>query len=148
MADAFLTQDQADALLAMPKISATADSYDFPTPGVKHSIPLVSENEREQFMLDLYRGRIEMQKVTYQNRGRQVVILARVDLNGSSHRNPDGEELECPHLHVYREGFGDKWAVPLPPDRFTSPDDLWQTYQEFLDFCNIIEPPTVNQVLI
>ena len=127
MADIFLTQAEADALLAMRKVSATDDTYDFPTPGVKHLIPLVSEDEREPFMLDLYRGRIEIQKAKYQSRGRQMVPLARVDLTDTLHRNPDGEELECPHLHVYREGDGDKWAVPLPSDRFTAPDDLWQT---------------------
>jgi hypothetical protein len=36
----------------------------------------------------------------------------RLDLDGPPHRNPDDEEIPWPHLHVYREGYGDKWASP------------------------------------
>jgi hypothetical protein len=100
------------------------------------------------FLLDLSRGRIDLAKVKMQNRGRQVVVLVRVDLSGAPHRNPDGEEVPCPHLHVYREGFGDKWAAPLPADRFPDPTDVWATYGRFLAFCNITRPPRIERGLL
>ena len=59
-------------------------------------------------MLDVTRGQIKLTKATYQNRARQVIVLMRLDLDGSTHRNPDDQEIPCPHLHVYREGFGDR----------------------------------------
>jgi hypothetical protein len=67
-------------------------------------------------MLDLARGQIKLTKATYQNRARQAIVLMRLDLDGPPHRNPDDQEIPCPHLHFYREGYGDKWAIPPPPD--------------------------------
>ena len=98
-------------------------------------------------MLDVRRGRIDLAKVTHQNRARQVVILARLDLGGPPHRNPDGAEIPCPHLHIYREGFGDKWASILPSERFPDPSDLWRTLQDFIQFCNITDENVVERGL-
>lgn len=110
-------------------------------------LPLQSSDKREQFLLDLSRGRIDLLKVTMQNRGRQVVVLVRLDLGGAPHRNPDDEEIPTPHLHVYREGFGDKWAVPVPVDRFRVTGDVWATLEDFLRFCNITQPPHIERGL-
>ncbi len=118
MADINLTQAEADALIAMEKHRVNEDRSDFPMGGQSLVLPLQSVDRREQFLLDLSRGRIDLLKVKMQNRGRQVVVLVRLDLGGAPHRNPDGEEISVPHLHVYREGFGDKWAVAAPTDRF------------------------------
>lgn len=74
------------------------------------------------------------------------MILARLDIGGPPHRNPDGEEIACPHLHVYREGYGDKWAFPLP-DSFSNHEDAWKTLFEFMDFCNVSTRPTILQEL-
>lgn len=98
-------------------------------------------------MLDLSRGRIDLLKIKMQNRGRQVVVLVRLDLGGAPHRNPDGEEISVPHLHVYREGFGDKWATAVPLDRFTATRDVWRTFEDFLRFCNITQPPHIERGL-
>jgi hypothetical protein len=82
-----------------------------------------------------------------QNRGRQVVVLVRLDLSGAPHRNPDDTEVAAPHLHLYREDFGDKCAVPLPADRFRNLADAWTTFEDFLRFCNITHPPYVDRGL-
>src|SRR5690349_3665382 len=109
-----LTQSEADALIAMEKHRVNDDAWDYPGLGVSLSIPLVSIDKRENFILDVARGRIDLRKGTYQNRARQTVILVRLDFGGQPHRNPDGVEVSSPHLHVYREGYGDKWAIPVP----------------------------------
>lgn len=75
------------------------------------------------------------------------MILAKLDFGGASHRNPDGEEIGSSHLHLYREGFGDKWAFPVPPDSFSNLDDPWLTFTDFMRFCNIIQPPFIQQEL-
>ena len=110
-------------------------------------LPLQSVDRREQFLLDLSRGRIDLLKVKLQNRGRQVVVLVRLDLGGAPHRNPDGEEIPVPHLHIYREEFGDKWAVTVPTDRFTATNDVWRTLEEYLRFCNVTHPPHIERGL-
>ena len=110
-------------------------------------LPLQSADKREHFMLDLSRGRIDLRKVKMQNRGRQVVVLVRLDLGGAPHRNPDDIEVPAPHLHIYREGFGDKWAVAVPADRFRNIDDVWGTLEDFIRFCNITQPPHIERGL-
>ena len=147
MADMNLTQAEADALIAMEKHRVNEERSDFPVGGQSLVLPLQSADKREQFLLDLGRGRIDLLKVKMQNRGRQVVVLVRLDLGGAPHRNPDGEEISVPHLHVYREGFGDKWAVPVPVARFTATHDIWRTLEEFTRFCNITQPPHIDRGL-
>lgn len=147
MADMNLTQAEADALIAMEKHRSTGDRSGFPMGGQSLVLPLQSVDKREHFMLDLSRGRIDLRKVKMQNRGRQVVVLMRLDLAGAPHRNPDDVEVPAPHLHIYREGFGDKWAVAVPADRFRSIDDVWGTLEDFLLFCNITQPPHIERGL-
>jgi hypothetical protein len=147
MADIILTQAEADALIAMEKHSSDDGRHRFPMRGESLSVPLHSADRRENFLLDLSRGRIDLHKVKMQNRGRQVVVLVRLDLGGAPHRNPDDEEIPAPHLHLYREGFGDKWAVPLPGDRFRNPADTWATFEDFLRFCHVTQQPHIQREL-
>lgn len=147
MRDANLTQAEADALLALEKRRANDAEWNYPSLGGRIAVPLVSNDRREPFFLDLWRSRINLAKGRYQNRARQVAILARLDFGGAPHRNPDGEELGSPHLHLYREGYGDKWAYPVPLDRFSNLEDPWLTLQDFMRFCNIVEPPIIRREL-
>ena len=142
-----LTQAEADALIAMQKTRLDNQPWTYPQLGGSLCIPLSSVDKRESFVLDVSRGHIDLMKGKYQNRARQAVVLLRLDFGGSKHYNPDGQELPCPHLHVYKEGYGDKWAVPVPLDRFASLDNLWETLQDFMRFCNIIDPPNINRGL-
>ena len=45
------------------------------------------------------------------------------------------------HLHLYREGYGDKGAMPVPMDRPRTPDQTRVTYDDLLLFCNVTQPP-------
>ncbi len=147
MADANLTQVEADGLIALEKRRIDGNDWNYPDFGGAITIPLVSSDRRESFLLDLRRSRIDLAKGTYQSRGRQVVVLVRLDFGARPHRNPDGEEIGSPHLHLYREGFGDKWAYPPPSDRFAHLDDPWRTLEDFMQFCNVVEPPIIRQGL-
>jgi len=147
MAEIALTQAEADALIAMEKHRVNEEHCDFPMGGESLVLHLQSPDRREQFLLDLSRGRIDLLKVKMQNRGCQVVVLVRLDLGGAPHRNPDGEEIPVPHLHVYREGYGDKWAVPVPDKRFSNVAEVWQTLDDFMRFCNITQPPHIQRGL-
>ena len=146
MPDIDLSQEEADNLISMAKHRANDETNYFPGRGGSLNIPLVSEDHQESFLLDIYRGRIDLSKIKFQNRSKQVVILLRLDLKGSPHRNPDDEEIACPHLHTYRKGYGTKWATPIP-SCFTNHIDSWQTLHEFMDYCNIIKPPNIQRGL-
>jgi hypothetical protein len=147
MADLDLTQAEADALIALEKHRVNEERHNFPMGGESLIIPLQTPDRREQFLLDISRGRIDLLKGKYQNRARQVVVLVRLDFGGPPHRNPNDEEIPSPHLHVYREGFGDKWAVPVPAEKFSNLSDLWRTLEDFMRFCNITQPPYIERGL-
>jgi hypothetical protein len=147
MPDIDLSQAEADALIAMEKVRINDDPWVYPPLGGAISIPLTSNDKRESFHLDVSRGQIELLKAKYQNRARQVVVLLRFDSGGSPHRNPDGQEVPCPHLHIYREGYGDKWAIPAPSDPFANVSDLWQTLCDFMRYCHITRPPIIPRGL-
>lgn len=148
MADIFLSQSEADTLLKMEKINPQEHAnitWPFPDLGGGIEVPLISKNKREAFSLDISRKRIAL-TAKYQMRGRQVVVLARLDF-ASPHRNPDGEEIGIPHLHLYREGFGDKWAVPVPSGLLSNPDAAWQCLLDFMKYCNVISAPNISRGL-
>jgi hypothetical protein len=147
MADIDIPQAEADSLIAMEKKRTDQKQWLFSAPGERLAIPLVSADKRENFMLDVSRSQIKLTKATYQNRARQAIVLLRLDLDGPPHRNPDGVEVPCPHLHVYREGFADKWAVPAPADRYANLLDLFATFEAFMTHCNISDRPDVQQGL-
>jgi hypothetical protein len=121
--------------------------YRLPSLGGRLNVALESLDGREAFFLDLQRGRIDLTRRTYQHRARQIIVLARVDF-GAPHRNPDGEEIGVPHIHLYREGYADKWAMPLPLDRFRDAGDPQAVLADFLALCNIVEPPTLEGDLL
>lgn len=141
-----LTQEEADSLLALEKHFMRPDEFIYPSLGGAMRIELFSVDRREEFCLDITRSRVQLEKNTFQNRGRQTVVLARLDFGGPMHRNPDDTEIPCPHLHIYREGFGDKWAIPLP-DRFVGIDKPTILLSEFMNYCQIITKPRVHEDL-
>jgi len=135
-----LSQIDADTLLEMEKFCKENQLYFIQGGNDRYAIPLFSEDGHEEFYLDIYRGRIDFLRGKYQTRVRQSEVLVRLDFNGSPHRNPDGQEIPCPHIHLYREGFGDKWAFPIP-DSFSNMTNLATTLDEFMTYCNVVDPP-------
>jgi hypothetical protein len=144
MADINLTQAEADALIAMEKQRVDNKQWQFALPGTSLAIPLTSPDKRENFFLDVTRAQLKLTKATYQNRARQAIILMRLDLDGPPHRNPDDQEIPCPHLHIYREGFGDKWAIPAPSAEYPDTANLFSTLKAFMKQCNITLPPDIQ----
>jgi len=147
MPEILLSQSEADSLISMEKIKVDNTSWEYPALGGQISIPLLSRNKRESFSLDISRGKINLSKGSYQNRTLQVVILLRLDFAGPPHRNPDNVEILSPHLHIYREGFGDKWAIPLPREYFSDTSNMRQLLDDFMRYCKIIEPPNIQEGL-
>ena len=67
-----LTQHEADALLALEKHYQGEERFFFPDLGGAIRIPLYSADRREEFSLDITRGRIVLEKNTFQNRARKA----------------------------------------------------------------------------
>ena len=152
-----LTQTEANELIEMKKICKSEESYSFPQGGKSLKIPLLSEDGQERFLMDVSRGRMKILKCTYQERYEETIILLRLDINGPPHTNPyanpppldelmpfNGKRIQEPHLHRYVEGYSDRWAIPVPSDRFPDLSDLFATFDNFFDFCNVRKKPKIT----
>lgn len=142
-----LTQAEADTLIAMRKTFAEMGAISL-APGVDSTYDLVGEDDQERFLLDLWRGTFRLSKVRFQERARKVIVLIRLDVDGSPHTNPDGARLGGTHLHRYREGYEDKWATQLDRTLFTNPRNAVQTLEEFCGYCNIAVIPPIQDGLL
>lgn len=137
-----ISQAEADMLIAMEKQRISDENIELLalTP-LNLNINLISMDYKEEFVLSIWRSFFSLQKSSFRNFAKKTITLVRVDLGGRPHRNPDGEEIGCPHIHIYREGFGDKWAFELPTEKFSDPSNFLTTHRDFLSYCNITRPP-------
>lgn len=142
-----LTQQEADALLTLGKYDFSHGEYKFPYMGGSLRLSLHSMDKKETFNLDVTRGYIALEKITFQTRTRKAIVLVRLGIEGPPHRNPDGEEIICPHIHLYREGYGDKWAYPLPDELKSVLDRPYELLDRFMDYCHIIGKPVIQREL-
>jgi len=142
-----LSQNDADALIALEKEAVDNTQWYLPSGGEFTDIPLVSVDQREKFRLGIRRGSVELAKFTFTNLAQETIVLARLDLNGPGHTNPNGEKLSCPHLHVYREGYGDKWAHVPPADILNSLGNVYDTLDSFMRFCHVVRFPVIAKEL-
>jgi hypothetical protein len=138
----YIDQKTASNLLAMEKYFVENQKIKFPILGAgRQKIDLVSKNHRELFCLDINCNNIDIERKTLQNRARTNIILARLDI-GHPHRNPDNEFFPGTHLHLYKEGDDDSWAVKLPTC-FNDCKSIEDYLACFMEYCKIIS----NQVI-
>jgi hypothetical protein len=149
-----LTQIEADQLLRMPKAFVDGRPIELTvTQPMDEDRDLISVDRREGFILTVERGRRKRARLKYQTRARKIIVLARLDLDGARHRNPDespyrpGQWLHGTHLHLYREGFDDRIAYDLadvPSEPFQHTNDLVESLQDFLQFCGVASWPPIQ----
>ncbi len=98
-----LTQTEADQFMQMVKHFVRAPASITIPPGVDETYELASPDDRESFLLDIWRGTLRLTKLRFQNRVRTAIVLVRLDVDGAPHTNPDGQELSGTHLHLFKE---------------------------------------------
>lgn len=143
-----ITQTEAEYLMKLVKQFETKDTIVLGNTYLKKIHPLISMDGREKFSLDIWHSSFILNKYRFQERARSVIILARVDIGGALHTNPDGVKVLCPHIHLYREGYGDKWAYPLEDYKFQNSNDIVTTFIDFARFCNIVDLPKIQRSLV
>ena len=150
-----LTQAEADALLHMDKrFRDSSEIVLTRTLPMDFRRELLSLDQRERFFLDVWRSPHIAARLRHQTRARASVILARLDIGGRRHWNPPTEEnpeggwVGGTHLHVYREGLGDRFAYAeeeLHSLGFQKPLALVGTFEHFLRFCSVVRIPKIQQ---
>lgn len=147
-----LTQDEADTLMRIEKYLTNPTDIELPPPrkNKKYNIAYTRDNQYyENMNLLTYRGRKNPQKVSYRILYAGRNILVRIDTQDATpHRNPDGNIIippYQPHIHIYTEGYYNKFAYPLP-DSFSDTDDIIQLFMEFLSYSNVINADQISMV--
>jgi hypothetical protein len=133
-----LSQSEADILLSLEKRFVAAPTIRL-APGVDETHDLVGalDTHEEHFLLDIWCGTKRTTKLKYQTRGRKVFVLARIDIDGAPHTNPNGDRIDGTHIHLYREGYEDRWAWPLDPGQFSNVTDSQTLLADFCRLCHI-----------
>ena len=131
-----ISSKEINYLISLKKVfSDSKKTYQFPSHGGKISIPLVSQDKKIPFDFDINRKSISLY-CTFQNRAFKTIVLVRLDF-GAPHRNPDGQEIASPHIHIWNEDYGDKIAYEVPKDAFSNLDDMHAVLYDFMKYCNI-----------
>lgn len=138
-----LSQEDADILARTLKRIVSGSVLVVPIMGQKETWEAESY-EHERFLLDVRRGRKRIVQVTLQERYQGNEILVRVDYDGPPHMNPDGTIIETPHVHLYRAGYNDRWAFPLPPELIGESGSAEQILHSFLAFCGVDPIPPIH----
>jgi hypothetical protein len=147
-----LEQSQADYFIKLKKHRTTELTYDMRSS--KLQIPLIGygTQTKEEFILDINKNTIKIEKYTVQNRMRKSIGLIRVDFGAGAHTNPDGKIITGPHIHIYKEGYDLKWAYNLPyvgaHGSFTDNGSAFANLNQFYMFCNISDPPILQGGLL
>lgn len=142
-----ITEEEVRALLAMEKLSTNVEPIELPDLGGRADMQFSSHDRREEFCISFTRSSILLEKRSHHLRGRKIIGLARLDLDGPGHRNPDGVEVGPRHLHIYRQGYGLKFAIEVPQSQFPNMDDPLATLEDFFRYSNVVSPPTINKGL-
>ena len=138
-----LTNLEARRLLDAVKALVSNKPIVFPSLQSYVTLEAASSQTNDKFQIDILRKTLNVKKCTYQTRYKKFINLLRIDIEGPPHTNPDGTEIPCPHIHIYKEGYDDKWAYSLKSEMNTNSNDLVQVLIDFLEYNNIHNPPKV-----
>lgn len=146
-----ISEEEAVRLIAEKKKYHKKDKDDFDilvnnAQKGKAKYTFMSDDERDEFCITFERKGIQLDKRSKCLVGSKTIPLLRLDL-GKPHRNPDGEDVGENHIHIYKEGFDDKWAYPIDVKDFTHLDDVVQTFYDFLRYCNAEDFPKIQKGL-
>lgn len=145
-----LSDQHAQYLIGLEKLFKNAPPTNFTLPGQCSEFDLLSIDHKEAFILTINRSSTRLTgKCTYQTRTGTHIPLVRVDINPTGfHRNPNGDIIYGNHIHLYKEGYGDRFAKPLESEiEINDPQDLLGVYMGFCKYCNIEKSPSLEPSL-
>ena len=139
-----LTQDEANQYLVMVKYFEERKPIKLGLPTcVVHE--LIGEDRRSRFRLETWFHKAVTSRYVYVNSVHASIELVRLCAGDRRrHPNPDGTIIRGNHLHVYREGFGTRWAIPLSDCGFSDIVDFGTVLREFCRYCNIADVPELQ----
>lgn len=124
----FLSQNEADELINMLK-ECVDKIIHIPVQGTSNKFLVKSIASSEHFDIVLSRKNRRVNKYSILALYNKDILLLRLDMGPTApHENPDtNEKILGAHLHIYREGIGAKFAIPVD-----DPIDGWEKSLSYL----------------
>jgi len=138
-----ITQTEFDCLIQMQKRFQKDNVIHL---GSAWSRDIISIESKDIFILHYNLSSIDIRKFSYHKTYRKTIPLLRFDFK--RHTNPDGKIFKGAHVHIYREGFDDKFAFPVSEigiDENNLTKD--KVLESFLQYCNVINSPNIIPIL-
>ena len=132
-----LTQALAEKYRNSPKRLKNVDKLNLSAEFKIMGEELISDEFGDIFKLDLGKNKIELKVLNCNTRANDCFVLARLDVNDREHKNPDGTKVGETHLHIYKEGFNDRFAYDPKEHGFSNFDNVSALILQFADFCKI-----------
>ena len=139
-----LDQSTFEYLKNLPKTFITNEPLEVSSAPQKWTRKLQAVDTADTFLIDFYRGKLNLAKFTINSRYQGSIVLARLDSRGT-HKNPDGKIIQGPHIHIYQQDYGEKFAYSLSTHGFKEPiPSIKHTIVEFLAFFNVTHIPEIK----
>ena len=136
-----LKQQDFERLLKLPKKFSTDDILDISIAPSNWTRKVISIESDDEFLMDFYRGSYDLSRFTINKRYKTNIVLLRFD-SGGMHKNPDEKTIKGAHIHIYKEGYGDKFAYPITDFGITKSNyTIKEIFIMLLKFCNFVEIP-------
>ena len=133
-----ISQEHFDNLLKQQKEFANKNQQiELGPPPIKWTLDVKSLESKETFLLDFFKRNIVVSRYSINKRYRRSIVLFRY-CNDGRHTNPDGKVFTGRHIHIYREGYDDKFAFPIQEIGIQDDDDLGVVFEKVLRFWNIL----------
>lgn len=133
-----MTNEEAENLILTLK-KLTEKLIEIPSLSQRNEYEAYSINDsRQRFRISIYRGNRDPEKISFHAIDKITKInLMRLDVVNKSncHKNPDGQIIHGPHLHIYKDGYELKEAVEFNIEN----PNLVKYCLEFLKKFNIID---------
>ncbi len=147
---AVLAQAEADTLRRIEKFLTNPHNITLLSPHRNsiHQMHYFHNGFRKDDMkLSTFHSEKNTRKVSYRILYNGNIVLIRIDTQDATpHINPDGQLVippYQPHVHIYQEGYSDKFAYPLP-EEFQNTDNIIELFMEFLSYSNVINKDDVQ----
>ena len=137
-----LTTDEAKRLIELTKISLI-DVLSSPPNGESVEFDVSSENTKDLFSINIYRGRINNKKYNYGARIKRngIILLELHVYAGNIHINPNGEKITGSHWHYYTQEEGLRNAFPA---KNVEAADFVENTVLFLKEFHVVKTPEIN----
>lgn len=118
--------------------------------GYKFKEELNSNDGKNTYNLYLSYGKINIEKISINTVHKQSnKVIVRLDLGNQRHINPDGTIITSDHIHIYKDGYDEKFAYTLDSNEFKSlfPDrkDRTALLKAYLEFIKVMSIPKITE---